>query len=1636
MAKIGSGLIRIDVSWTSFKSTVSSKNLTIQYEETATAYEIFSLDGNIIYYVLIFKVTVPNASYNQVQNDLDKTDFETNYKDIVTNRVVSPPAAVDGSAANSTNPTLIAASDGSIVRTVRSDSSGRLIMIGQGVAGTPAGGVLSIQGVSGGTAITVSGTVTAANASVSTTGSTPPASATYIGGSVTTAAPSYTTGQISALSLTTGGLLRTDGSGTTQPVSGTVSATQSGTWTVQPGNTANTIPWLTTINQGGNSATVTGANALKVDGSAVTQPVSGTVTANVGTTNGLALDVTLAKLTIAQSTALGSSTQALVGGSVTTAAPTYTTGNINPLSLTTSGALRVDGSGTTQPISAASLPLPTGAATETTLGTRLADSTFIGRINTLGQKTSANSTPVVLATDQSTIAVTGTVTATNPSVSATAASPPSSATYIGGSVTTAAPTYTTGQLNALSLTTGGLLRTDGSGATQPVSGTVAATQSGTWTVQPGNTANTTPWLATINQGGNSATVTGLNALKVDGSAVTQPVSGTVTANIGTTNGLALDASVNGILLTQGSTTSGQKGNLVQGAVTTAAPSYTTAQTSPLSLTTAGALRTDSSATTQPVSGTVTANAGTGNFTVVQSTAANLRSQTASESATGSTTPATAGLAGGTVTTAAPTYTTGNLGALSLTTSGLLRVDGSGTTQPVSGTVTSNIGTTNGLALDTTLTAHSVADNAAFTDGTTRVQPVGFIFDEVAGTSLTENDAAAARIDNKRAQILVIEDGSTRGTRATVKAASTAAVASDPALVVAISPNNAITVTNPSVSTTGSAPPGSATYIGGSVTTAAPSYTTGQMSALSLTTVGALRVDGSAVTQPVSAASLPLPAGAATESTLATILTLSGFQSRINTLGQKTMASSTPVVLSSDQSAIPTSQSGSWTVTANAGSGTFAVSAASLPLPSGAATETSLAKLTLTQGSTTSGQSGTLYLGAVTTTAPTYTNGQSSPLSLDTSGALRITGSISASNPSVSTTGTTPPASATYIGGSVTTAAPSYTNGQMSALSLTTTGLLRVDGSGVTQPVSGTITANIGTTNGLALDASITAQSLVDNGAFTDGTTRVQPVGYIFDEVAGTALTENDAAAARIDSKRAQINVIEDGTTRGTRATVKAASTAAVAGDTSFVVALSPNSPVPTGSNTIGIVNQGTSASLANAWSTKITDATNGPVAVKAASTAAIATDPALVVAVSPNNTLPVQVADVTATGTLNALNANVQITLAGRETAGFQLAAGTLIGTILAEVSFNGGTTWNSTYIDNTGGNKVSSIVFSSSNTATSSTIIGVGGAGLARIIVSAFTSGTANITLRASNVSDPSILFGGTPGSTTQPPVGAQIAGYDSAGVLRVPSVKAASTAPGVSDQALVVVLSPNQPAIPVTTAPTTSTPNLSVGVIVLSSVTTSSIRKTTYTQQTSNFTGSIASASANDTSAGTGARTVRIFWVNSTGTTNGTEDVTLNGTTGVNLVTTTICHIEKIEVLTAGSGLVNAGIISLYTGVNKTGTVVGSIAAGDNATFWAHHYVITGKTCNVTGIYHGNSSTVSGGTSVSVLRTKSLTGSNDVERQVSDFISVAGAANPFTRIYGSVIRVAGPVVLTMYVTTSSSTTINYRGSFDSYDE
>lgn len=163
---------------------------------------------------------------------------------------------------------------------------------------------------------------------------------------------------------------------TTQPVSGTitanigtsgslltdtqlratpvpVSATQSGTWTVQPGNTANTTAW-------------------KVDGSAVTQPVSGAFFQAVQPVSGAFFQATqpisAVNLDVALSTRLKPA-DTLAGittvGSITNPVAVTQSGvwTVQPGNTANTTAWKVDGSAVTQPISAVALPLPTGAAT-------------------------------------------------------------------------------------------------------------------------------------------------------------------------------------------------------------------------------------------------------------------------------------------------------------------------------------------------------------------------------------------------------------------------------------------------------------------------------------------------------------------------------------------------------------------------------------------------------------------------------------------------------------------------------------------------------------------------------------------------------------------------------------------------------------------------------------------------------------------------------------------------------------------------------------------------------------------------------------------------------------------------------------------------------------------------------------------------------------------------------------------------------------------------------------------------------------------------------------------------------------------------------------------------------------------------
>ena len=227
-------------------------------------------------------------------------------------------------------------------------------------------------------------------------------------------------------------------SGDTQYAEGATAATATGTLAM--GKNGTTLKAAQTDASGNLrvdlSQTSANAIALKVDGSGATQPVSGTVTANAGTnlnTSALALESGGNLAAAAINTAGLNNTVGTAGSAVPTkgvvvqgsdgtdarAIKTDASGNVN---VNVQGTVPVSGSfyQATQPVSLASLPaLPAGSNT-------------IGAIS-------------------------------NTSFAATQA--------------------TAANLNATVVGTGTF-------ATQ-------AAQSGTWTVQPGNTPNTAPWLVSL-----------------------------------------------------------------------------------------------------------------------------------------------------------------------------------------------------------------------------------------------------------------------------------------------------------------------------------------------------------------------------------------------------------------------------------------------------------------------------------------------------------------------------------------------------------------------------------------------------------------------------------------------------------------------------------------------------------------------------------------------------------------------------------------------------------------------------------------------------------------------------------------------------------------------------------------------------------------------------------------------------------------------------------------------------------------------------------------------------------------------------------------------------------------------------------
>ena len=72
------------------------------------------------------------------------------------------------------------------------------------------------------------------------------------------------------------------------------------------------------------------------------------------------------------------------------------------------------------------------------------------------------------------------------------------------------------------------------------------------------------------------------------------------------------------------------------------------------------------------------------------------------------------------------------------------------------------------------------------------------------------------------------------------------------------------------------------------------------------------------------------------------------------------------------------------------------------------------------------------------------------------------------------------------------------------------------------------------------------------------------------------------------------------------------------------------------------------------------------------------------------------------------------------------------------------------------------------------------------------------------------------------------------------------------------------------------------------------------------------VVSTSANDTAAGTGARTVRLDYYSPTGLRK-SETLSLNGVTAVTSTATDVAAVQSLTVLTVGSGGVSAGAIAV---------------------------------------------------------------------------------------------------------------------------
>ena len=344
---------------------------------------------------------------------------------------------------------------------------------------------------------------------------------------------------------------------------------------------ADTPPPGAVLIKGGTDNTKIGnvGDALKVSG---TSTISGSVTANQGT-GGLSAWLTTVSNSFIPVTQSG----------------VWSTGRTWTLSFATD-EVDVSGSsvsitnfpltfGVTQStspwvISAASLPLPSGAATSALQTSGNASLTSID-----SKLTSPLVTIATLQAGSNTIGKVdqGLGGASAWKVDGSAVTQPVSGAFFQATqpISVASP-VTVAQATAANLNAT-VVQSSGANLHVNVDSAPTTTVTGTVTANAGTNLNTSALALSANQ------TNGTQQSKITDGTNVANVKAASTAPVAADPALVVALSPNGNqanAVAQGSTTSGQTGTLIQGAVTTNSPSYTTAQTSPVSLNLRGATR--------------------------------------------------------------------------------------------------------------------------------------------------------------------------------------------------------------------------------------------------------------------------------------------------------------------------------------------------------------------------------------------------------------------------------------------------------------------------------------------------------------------------------------------------------------------------------------------------------------------------------------------------------------------------------------------------------------------------------------------------------------------------------------------------------------------------------------------------------------------------------------------------------------------------------------------------------------------------------------------------------------------------------------------------------------------------------------